>query len=160
MRLETQIAGRTFSWSFHPVLPSEVVHCYVEDTTERLNLEEQLRQSQKMESIGQLAAGVAHDFNNLLTIIRGHSSSLLARRLCRRKCSPRFRPFILPPNAPPASRGNCSCSATRMSWSLNRLDLHKIVGNMSKMLQRLLGETITLEFQPQAENSLFRVTAA
>jgi signal transduction histidine kinase len=45
----------------------------VEDITERLNLEAQLRHSQKMESVGQLAAGVAHDFNNVLTIIKGHA---------------------------------------------------------------------------------------
>src|SRR5216117_2161260 len=51
----------------------------VEDITERLNLEAQLRHSQKLESIGQLAAGVAHDFNNILTIIQGHTDRLLAR---------------------------------------------------------------------------------
>ena len=51
----------------------------VEDITERLNLEAQLRHSQKMESVGQLAAGVAHDFNNVLTIIKGHADLLLAK---------------------------------------------------------------------------------
>jgi signal transduction histidine kinase/ActR/RegA family two-component response regulator/HAMP domain-containing protein len=156
VRLETKIAGRTFAWSFHPVLPSNVVHCYVTDTTERLNLEEQLRQSQKMESIGQLAAGVAHDFNNMLTIIQGHSSSLLAR-------------LSLPPEVLDSVQAvyfaaERAAGLTRQLLMFSRknvmqpelLDLHEIVGNMSKMLQRLLGETITLEFQPPAVNAFVR----
>jgi signal transduction histidine kinase/HAMP domain-containing protein/ActR/RegA family two-component response regulator len=153
VRLETKTAGRTLSWSFHPVLPSNVVHCYVEDITERLNLEEQLRQSQKMESVGQLAAGVAHDFNNMLTIIQGHSSSLLAK-------------LTLPPEVLDSVQAvyfaaERAAGLTRQLLMFSRknvmqpelLNLHEIVGNMSKMLQRLLGETIALEFQPPVENS-------
>jgi signal transduction histidine kinase/ActR/RegA family two-component response regulator len=150
LRLETKMEGRTFSWSFHPMLPGNVVHCYVEDTTERLSLEAQLRQSQKMESVGQLAAGVAHDFNNMLTIIQGHSSSLLSR--------PALPDEISEPIQAVYFASERAASLTRQLLMFSRknimqprpLDLRGIVGDMTKMLQRLIGETITLEFHPPA----------
>jgi signal transduction histidine kinase/ActR/RegA family two-component response regulator len=120
-------------------------------SVERLKLGEQLRQSQKMESIGQLAAGVAHDFNNMLTIIEGHTSSLLAR--------PALPPDILDPIQAVYFATERAAGLTRQLLMFSRknvmqvrpLDLRDVVGNMSKMLQRLFGETITLEFQPPDE---------
>jgi signal transduction histidine kinase/ActR/RegA family two-component response regulator/HAMP domain-containing protein len=153
VRLETKVEGRTLLWSIHPVLPSNVVHCYVEDITERLSLEAQLRQAQKMESIGQLAAGVAHDFNNMLTIIQGHSSSLLSR--------PTLPPEVVDSVQAVYFAAERAAGLTRQLLMFSRknvmqpelLDLRKVVGNMSKMLERLLGETIALEFQPAVDNS-------
>lgn len=151
VRLETEMNGRTFSWLFHPVLPSRVVHCYVEDITDRLNLEEQLRQSQKMESVGQLAAGVAHDFNNMLTIIQGHSSALLAKAALPMD--------VLDPLQSIYFAAERAAGLTRQLLMFSRknviqtkvLDLREIVANMSRMLERLLGETIHLEFRPPQE---------
>jgi signal transduction histidine kinase/ActR/RegA family two-component response regulator len=151
VRLETEMNGRTFSWLFHPVLPSRVVHCYVDDITDRLNLEGQLRQSQKMESVGQLAAGVAHDFNNMLTIIQGHSSALLARTA--------LPPDVLDPLQAIYFAAERAAGLTRQLLMFSRknviqpdlLDLREVVGNMSRMLERLLGETIKLEFRPPSE---------
>jgi signal transduction histidine kinase/CheY-like chemotaxis protein/HAMP domain-containing protein len=149
--METRLAGRTWAWSFHPVATSHVVHCYVEDITERLSLESQLRQAQKMDSVGQLAAGVAHDFNNMLSIIEGHAGMLLARTDLPTKATDSAQAVFFA-----AER---AASLTRQLLMFSRknvmqpklLDLREVVANLSKMLRRLIGETITLEFAPPAE---------
>ena len=117
---------------------------------DHLNLEEQLRQSQKMESVGQLAAGVAHDFNNMLTIIQGHSSALLAK--------PSLPPEMLDPVQAVFFASERAAGLTRQLLMFSRknvmqsrlLDLRETVGNMTKLLDRLLGETVALEFQAPA----------
>jgi signal transduction histidine kinase/CheY-like chemotaxis protein len=145
--IDTKIGDHTISWSFHPVLSSKVVHCYGEDITTRLNLEQQLLQSQKMESIGQLAAGVAHDFNNMLTIISGHTSKLLMDHAL----DPKVQDATLAVHGA-AER---AASLTRQLLMFSRknimqpkpLNLHETVLHLSKMLSRLLGETIALKFE-------------
>ena len=148
LHLEAKISGRTISWSFHPMSAGRVVHGYAEDITERLSLEEQLRQSQKMESIGQLASGVAHDFNNMLTIIQGHSSALLAKpSLPAEVIDPIQAVFFAAERAARLTRQLLMFSRKNI-MQLNPLDLREVVGNMGKMLERLIGETISLKFNP------------
>ena len=116
------------------------------DVTDRRRLEEQVRHLQKMESIGQLAAGVAHDFNNILTIING-SASLLAEAL-------RDRPEYLEGIHQIAAAGERAANLTRQLLLFSRkeqmrpvaLNLNELTSNLTKMLGRILGEHITLEF--------------
>jgi signal transduction histidine kinase/CheY-like chemotaxis protein len=145
--LETKISEHTIAWSFHPVLSSNVVHCYGEDITTRLSLEEQLLQSQKMESIGQLAAGVAHDFNNMLTIIQGHTSRLLM--------DPGLSPQVQDATLAVHGAAERAAGLTRQLLMFSRknlmqprpLNLREAVANLTKMLGRLLGENIALHFE-------------
>ncbi len=144
--LLTMIGNRTFSWSFHPMLGSFVVHCYAEDITSRLSLEAQLRQSQKMESVGLLAAGVAHDFNNMLTIIQGHSSILLARTdLSADVVDPLQAVYFAAERAANLTRQLLMFSRKNVMQP-HPLDLRDIIGHLGKMVQRLIGENIAFEF--------------
>ena len=117
----------------------------VEDVTERLTLEEQLRQAQKMEAVGQLAGGVAHDFNNLLTVIRTYSEFVLEQLDAE---SPLRADTIEIQKA--AGR---AASLTRQLLAFSRkqaldprsIDVNEIVRGMEPMLRRLLGEDIRIE---------------
>ncbi|MGH7322281.1 MAG: response regulator [Candidatus Rokuibacteriota bacterium] len=118
------------------------------DLTDRKQLEEQLRQSQKMEAIGRLAGGVAHDFNNLLTVITGRSE-LLRRRL--KADDPLVRHVDLIQKI--AER---AATLTQQLLAFSRkqmlqpkiLDLNAVVAGMEKMLRRLIGEDIDLVTTP------------
>ncbi|MEA2206895.1 MAG: two-component system, cell cycle sensor histidine kinase and response regulator CckA [Blastocatellia bacterium] len=108
--------------------------------------EEQLRQSQKMDAVGQLAGGVAHDFNNLLAVIIGYSDLLLARTdLPLNEDSQRKVEQI-------SKAGHRAAALTRQLLAFSRkqvlqpklLDLNIVVGDMDKMLKRLIGEHIEM----------------
>lgn len=116
----------------------------VEDITERRLLEEQLRQSQKMEAVGQLAGGVAHDFNNLLTIIKGNSQLLLEK--LHEADSRRSGVEQIQKAADRAA----SLTSQLLAFSRKQvvafrvLDLNTVLSNMVQLLRRLLGEHIEL----------------
>jgi signal transduction histidine kinase/CheY-like chemotaxis protein len=159
VNLETQVEGRTLSWSFHPVSGSQVVHAYVEDITERLNLAAQLRHSQKMESIGQLAAGVAHDFNNMLTIIQGHSGMLLAKSSQRPELQDSAQAIYFAAERAANLTKQLLMFSRKNVIQRQQADLREVVSHMNKMLQRLLGETISLVFCPPPKLPLVNVDA-
>lgn len=112
------------------------------DITERKNLEEQLRQAQKMEAVGRLAGGVAHDFNNMLTAIAGYASQLLAtvpQNGPARKAAEQIRKV-----------GDQAAMLTRQLLAFSRkqvlrphhLNLNDVLSDMKDLLTRLLGETV------------------
>jgi hypothetical protein len=116
----------------------------VQDVTDRRRLEEQLRHSQKMEAIGQLAAGVAHDFNNILTVIQGNALLQLETVGVTEECAARARQVV------EAAERASSLTRQLLLFSRNQvmqpdhLDLNEVVGSMTKMLQRILGEDLAL----------------
>ncbi len=113
------------------------------DVTTQRRLEEQLRQSQKMEAIGQLAGGVAHDFNNILTVIHGHASLLQASNLDETAARSAHQIGQAAERAAGLTRQLLTFSRRQLIQP-KRLDMNKIIGNMSDMLGRMLGEDVTL----------------
>ncbi|HYL98430.1 MAG TPA: response regulator [Blastocatellia bacterium] len=115
------------------------------DVTDRKNLEDQLRQSQKMEAIGQLAGGVAHDFNNLLTVINGYADISM---IGLRAEDPLLANLKEIKNA-----GQKASALTNQLLAFSRkqitrprvLNLNRVVSDLSKMLCRLIGEDIELK---------------
>ena len=124
------------------------------DVTAHKKLEEQLRHSQKMEAIGQLAGGIAHDFNNILTVIHGHASLLVAGGDLPSTAA-RSAQQIVQASARAASLTRQLLTFSRRQvMEAHRLDMNEVVGNMTKMLGRILGETVVLAVQFWPEPAL------
>src|SRR5579871_6430999 len=137
--------------------PQKTFELFAEDVTERRALEQQLRQSQKMEAVGRLAGGIAHDFNNLLMVISGYSEFLLERL--------GNQPELRSPAQEIASASERASSLTRQLLAFSRkqmlapkiVDLNTIVTENLKLLTRVIGEDIDLVMEP--ETSLWPVRA-
>jgi PAS domain S-box-containing protein len=114
------------------------------DITMQKRLEEQLRQSQKMEAIGQLAGGVAHDFNNILTVIHGHASLLTMTDLDDTGMRSAQQITQAAERAAGLTRQLLTFSRRQLIQP-KKLDMNKVVGNMTDMLGRLLGEDVALQ---------------
>jgi PAS domain S-box-containing protein len=116
----------------------------IADLTEQRGLQDRLRQSQKIESVGKLAGGIAHDFNNLLTAITGYTDLLYLRLpgdIGKRELSEIRK------------ASDRAASLTRQLLAFSRqqvlqpkvINVNEVVGNLSSMLTRLIGEDVELE---------------
>ncbi len=120
------------------------------NVTEQRRLEEQFRQSQKMEAIGQLAGGIAHDFNNILTVVLGHATLLTMQKM---------EPKAMVSAQQIKQASERAAGLTRQLLAFGRkqvaqpqpIDLNQLVGGMSEMLARLLGDDISLQINFSGE---------
>jgi PAS domain S-box-containing protein len=121
----------------------------LEDITERLALEAQLRQSQKMELVGQLAAGVAHDINNILTIIQGHTGLLLQAATAESHSIKSLKQIAAATDRAAEFVRHLLMFSRKQVVPAKTLDLNTVLHSLEAMLTPMLGEQITLEIRCQ-----------
>lgn len=129
-----------------------VLHSIVQDITKQRQLEEQLRQAQKMESIGLLAGGIAHDFNNITGVVLGYAEMALGKL---EESSPLYDSLTEILNA---ARRSTELTKQLLAFAKQQpgqpraLSLNESVEKMSKMTQRLLGEDIRFCWYPSVDH--------
>jgi PAS domain S-box-containing protein len=117
----------------------------LEDITEQRRLEDQVRQSQKMEAVGKLAGGIAHDFNNLLTVIQGYCHLLLTTLGAESSYRTDLNEIKAAGDQAAALVRQLLAFSRRQILQPRVLDLNEVVTRTEKMLGRLIGEHIALK---------------
>ena len=159
---EIEINGsmKNFNVSIHPLKNERgevtlTLHIAV-DTSERVKLEEQLRQAHKMEAVGNLAGGIAHDFNNLLSVIRGYSFLLLQEEELEDSIYKSIKEIDM--------AGERAQGLTRQLLAFSRkqmlkpkvMNLNTHINEIKTILKRLIPESIELKFELDSElNHIF-----
>ena len=133
---------------------------FVEDMTDQRRLEEEFRQSQKMEAIGQLAGGIAHDFNNLLTAILGYTDMALDEAGSNDSLAADLREIKQAGQRAGTLTQQLLAFSRRQVLTLQPVDLNAVVGGMEQMLRRLIGEHIQVRWHPAPELPAINADAA
>ncbi len=127
------------------------------DLTDRLRLEAQLLQAQKMDAIGRLAGGVAHDFNNLLTIITSYSELALDNVPHHSPLETKIQEILLAARRAAELTRQLLAFSRKQTQALRVVELNQVVGGIAKTLPRLIGEDIDFSFSPGAGAGCVRV---
>ncbi|MGJ5817403.1 response regulator [Paludibaculum fermentans] len=150
---------RLFEWDNTPLFDARGeptgVAAIGRDLTDRLALEEQYRQSQKLEAVGRLAGGVAHDFNNLLTVISGYSRLALANAPAGDTVLPRYLQEVVKASERAAERTRQLLAFGRRQVMRSRpVGLHSLVKGLEPMLVELVGDDIQLALDLRAAHDV------
>ena len=144
-------------WAEVHAYPSEDgLSVYFQDVTARKRLEEQFRQSQKLEALGRLAGGVAHDFNNLLTIIGGYGQMALDGLEARDPVRKDLDTVVEAANRASALTRQLLAFSRHQAVQPKVLDLNRLVQKVSKMLRRVIGEDVVLRLAPAPQPARVR----
>ncbi len=127
------------------------------DLTERMRLEAQLSQAQKMDAIGRLAGGVAHDFNNLLTIITSYSELALDVVPKYSALESKIQEILMAARRAAELTRQLLAFGRKQPQALRVMDLNQVVGAIATTLPRLIGEDIEFTFTPAANVGRARV---
>jgi two-component system, cell cycle sensor histidine kinase and response regulator CckA len=127
------------------------------DLTERVRLEAQLVQAQKMDAIGRLAGGVAHDFNNLLTIITSYSELALDAVSEETALASKIREILLAARRAAELTRQLLAFSRKQPRALRVADLNQVISDIAKTLPRLIGEDIEFSFLPGEKLGRVRV---
>jgi PAS domain S-box-containing protein len=118
---------------------------FLESMTERKQLEEQLRQAQKMEAIGQLAGGVAHDFNNILTVIMGFGQLLHYSLGAEDPNRSSMKQILDAANRATHLTSSLLAFSRKQVMLLQQVELNDLTRNHTRFLSRIIGEDVALQ---------------
>jgi len=144
-----EISASTFIYRGRRVL-CEIVR----DITQRIHLEEQLRQAQKMEALGQLAGGVAHDFRNQLTVIRGFSEALLRRFLVTDEGRDRVTEILRAVDRSEMLTSQLLAFSRKETLEPRVVNLSDLVDDLGRSLPQIIGEDIMVSISRASEECL------
>jgi len=139
--ITVRLSGRAASLADEP---EEVLELIAEDITERRQLEEQFRQSQKMEAVGRLAGGVAHDFNNLLMVINGYTEVLLDELDPASEMHSKVQSIQQAADRAATLTRQLLAFSRKQVLELKVIDVNAVITDMERLLRPLIGENIEL----------------